>query len=104
MTPKEDQKSQLTWISEISQILSHQTGSIYTYEVPDTYTAENCLFWIQCEKTCLTLELLEDTWSGKAWQGVEGEDILLEMVEEEWNEEGLRADQEGHNKWIINND
>jgi hypothetical protein len=29
-------------------------------EVPDTYTAEDCLIWPQWEKRCLTLKRLEE--------------------------------------------
>ena len=33
------------------------------------YTAEDCLVWPQWEKMCLTLERLEASWYGNAWQG-----------------------------------
>jgi hypothetical protein len=70
--------------------VTNQAAYTSWYKAPNTYTAKDCLVWLQWEKTHLTLERLEAPGSVDAWQGWRSrgwEHPLRERCGEEWGEE-----------------
>ena len=82
-TPQENHHSQLTWTPEISQILSHQSGSIEE-------RVQGCYLCIADDWSGLSLRKQPNpwkTWGHRDCVGLVVLNFLGDKGEEEWNKE-----------------